>query len=77
MKRFLCRICKKYIRVRVLPPDVDQTLINRVKPGSPVPEGTCRWHDTEQPRSKQHIGYHLGSTRRVSAASAKSKSKKG
>ena len=82
MKRFFCETCQKVKRVRVLPDDASENLNAAAKPGHRM-IGTCRWHaaDERRPRkvlnSRQHRGAKLGSTRKMSASAAKSKSKKG
>ena len=76
MRRFYCSVCQKIRHVRVMPANV-------ITPESDKPTeriGLCRWHGRTVTRdkinSRVHVGKHLGSTRRTSASSAKSKSKK-
>lgn len=77
MKRFFCTTCDAIRHVRVLPNDVINPLGD--KPRERI--GNCRWHTAKQGErrrlmSRVKITLGLGSTRRTSASSAKSKSKK-
>ncbi len=81
MKRFFCLTCKRQKRVRRLPSDVHPVLDAQLNVTGYTP-GNCRWHSaTGQTRAqvndRQHVHAGLGSTRKMSASAAKSKSKKG
>lgn len=81
MKRFFCTICNKVRRTRRLPDDVAPIITNGRVEG--YGQGTCRWHTEStgqttraQSMDRVRIVAGLGSTRKTSASSAKSKSKK-
>lgn len=77
MKRFYCTVCKRIRRVRQLPPGVEKNINNAYTTGE------CRWHGEAlagkatraQVNHRGRIVAGLGSTRKMSASSAKSKSK--
>lgn len=78
MKRFYCETCKKVKRVRSLPPGTADNLSVITDPTKRL--GNCRFHDTTSRATAQDRSRHvtgLGSTRKISASSAKTKSKKG
>lgn len=76
MKRFFCTTCNSIRRVRSLPSNVSDSYSAAVEDR----RGTCNYHRGGS-RAKandrvRHV-HGLGSTRRTSASSAKSKSKRG
>jgi hypothetical protein len=84
MKRFYCTICKKVKYVRVLPPGSEPIEgMNNEAPSETNRTGVCRWHNRGDGKSRAAVNSrtrvvaHWGSTRKMSASSAKSKSKKG
>ncbi len=73
MKRFFCLTCNQQRRVRRLPHlKTPATLAN-------LATGYCRWHDRNVSRTdlmdRSKVVAGLGSTRKISASSQKSKSK--
>jgi hypothetical protein len=80
MIRFFCTTCKKQKRVRRLPPTVRPILDLSDKITGYTP-GECRWHSERgvsraRSNDRGRVVAGLGSTRKTSASSAKSKSKK-
>jgi hypothetical protein len=76
MKRFFCTLCKRVRRVRVMPDDVVPTAADVVSDR----RGTCRHHargdaSRAQVNHRGRVVARLGSTRKMSSSSAKSKSK--
>lgn len=75
MIRFYCTECKKVKRVRRLPKTVE-----KLDDGT-YSSGICRFHVDTGNRatlnSRTRVLAHLGSTSKMSATAAKSKSKKG
>lgn len=76
MRRFYCTICKKQKRIRRFPsncPTENIKVEDRL--------GTCRFHgrgdgvSRSSINSHKKVGAHLGSTRKLAASSARSKSK--
>ncbi|MCR4301821.1 MAG: hypothetical protein NUV51_09445 [Sulfuricaulis sp.] len=79
MKRFYCETCGKVKRVRVMPDSVVSNMREKAEPGHQM-IGRCRWHDESGGRARIHGRVRsiadLGSTRKISASAAKSRSKK-
>lgn len=79
MKRFWCKTCQRTKRVRRLPDDVvPLTDGNKIVGYS---EGTCDYHDRGVQTRAQVMGRvrvlsHIVNRKKISASSAKSKSKK-
>jgi hypothetical protein len=85
MKRFFCTTCTRIKRVRVLPSDVKLQIDASGSGLVPIGvlqnrTGTCRWHDHIGERrgimGRARVLSHLGNTSKMSASSAKAKSKK-
>lgn len=79
MKRFFCTTCDKIKHVQKLPADV-------VDPKAPPDKriGTCKWHSDKgrgltraQSMGSARVRHRITGTTKISAAAAKSKSKKG
>jgi len=80
MKRYYCGTCQRVVRCRRLPDGAVENLNERAAPGHAL-LATCRHHEEGAPRSqvndRRHVHASFGSTRKLSASSARSKSKKG
>jgi len=79
MKRYFCEKCLRVVRCHRLPDNVTENHNGAAQPGHQL-IGICRHHTESGTRHQiNHRGRvlaHLGSTRKISASSAKAKSKK-